>query len=49
MSTNRANLFVFLELSHAVAAEPSELLREVLARRDAFSGSGSATTDDVGH
>lgn len=43
------SLFVFLELSHAVAADPTELLREVLARRDAFSGSGSATIDDVRH
>lgn len=44
------SLFVFLELSHAVAADPSELLREVLAGRDAYSDSGSAATiGDVRH
>lgn len=30
------SLFVFLELSHALAADPSELLKDVLNRLDAL-------------
>lgn len=37
------SLFLFLELSRALRADPCELLREVLSRRDDFR---EATTDE---